>query len=556
MESKPSVNKTTKPLLQYGYTAEDVKMPDLPPTKSDLKMHVMHKKMDKRAVSTSTGYHIPGVAAPRPDFDDPVFMATGVLKRFGSKNHEFDLALKQELISFTDSILDEMFHKYGLDRLESLDYSVEDWLSDINAPATRKQQLREAAKEVFNPKKHVKIDMFIKDEPYEGYKYPRLINSRHDVFKARVGPMFKRIEKALFSLPMFIKKIPVSERMQYLKDYLYEPGGIYYDFDFEAFETIFGPDFMQAIEFRLYERLVPNDKCGAQFMDDIQYLLGKNFCKNVLLYVWILATRMSGEQNTSLGNSFSNYVIHRFVAHKSGAKAVGVVEGDDGCFRFSKLIDESWYKRLGVKVKIIINYDLGYCSFCGLLQEDTSKQNLCNPYKVLSRFGWTNRQYVGAGHKTLNALARAKALSYAYQYPHMPIVRSFMNMVLRTTKDDKYRMLKFINRQCDYERDLFIIAMNAKIEQAAPTMATRLMFEELFGLSVRQQLEAEAYLDQITEKQPINLKFDFPSYYHDCWDKFVTTCSSFASVIAYKEQHENLLKRISKHATLDANHLT
>ncbi len=74
--------------------------------------------------------------------------------------------------------------------------------------------------------------------------------------------MFHRIEKALFQLDPFIKKIPVPERGKYIYSMLYEPGAKYYASDYTAFETHFTADLMDAVEFELYRYMAPDDVDG------------------------------------------------------------------------------------------------------------------------------------------------------------------------------------------------------------------------------------------------------------------------------------------------------
>jgi hypothetical protein len=56
----------------------------------------------------------------------------------------------------------------------------------------------------------IRCSSFVKDEHYEGWKYPRLINSRSDQFKVFIGPTIKAMEHLVYShLPEFIKHVPV-----------------------------------------------------------------------------------------------------------------------------------------------------------------------------------------------------------------------------------------------------------------------------------------------------------------------------------------------------------
>lgn len=82
-----------------------------------------------------------------------------------------------------------------------------------------------------------------------------------------------------------------------------------------------------------------------------------------------------------------------------------------------------------------------------------------------------------------------------------------------------------------YEVDKIIAAAVAykegKIPAFAPEMGTRLLVERLTTqlgqpLTVAQQLQAEQYLDSLTEFGPVFLPFEFPLVYHQVWANYVS----------------------------------
>jgi hypothetical protein len=536
----------------YGYRIGEVRLPLINAVKEDLRIRLRDSRVSRRPVSESLGCHVKGVAPPHPDHDDPINYAGAAFKRVGAVLPDRKTQIYHELIVFTNKLLRKWKSKYGLRRLESKDYTVEDWLRNSNYSETRKAQLLEISKKPYDPKKHNVVKMFIKDEFYEtDDKYPRLIMSRHDRFKCRVGPMFQRIEKALFALPMFIKKIPVEQRGEYIRQYLYKPGCSYFATDFSSYETHFTTCLMLSIEFQLYKFLVPHDKEGRQFMKDIGTLLGRNHCTNKLADIWINGVRMSGEMNTSLGNGFSNYVLMKFAAFKSGTRVKGVVEGDDGCFRTRKTIDPAIFKELGLNVKFVEYPTIGEMSFCGILQDEIGRQTITDPFKVLARFGWSNRKYVGSAEKTKRSLAVAKALSYAHAYPHMPIVRPFCDMILRLCDLNKYRVLRVINSLDCYQRDRFIDAFNRRneIPKFAPTMETRALVSKLFGISPEKQIKLENQFLKVKKYGPLELDLDFGRCYTLNFQRYATYAEGFSRIIvdhASRDRVLDLVQDLSK----------
>jgi len=146
--------------------------------------------------------------------------------------------------------------------------------------------------------------------------------------------------------------------------------------------------------------------------------------------------------------------------------------------------------------------DLSQMSFCGIVQHHEAKQQVADPTKILAKFAWTPLVYAEAGPKTLRMLNVCKALSYAHAYPHLPVVRPFMNYVLRVTQGKivHHDYLRHLN---EYERINFMRALEAhnsyRVPKFEPLMQTRLLVEKLYKVSVDQQLAAEQYLDGLSE---------------------------------------------------------
>lgn len=215
------------------------------------------------------------------------------------------------------------------------------------------------------------VTVTVKDEPYDDFKQARLIFSRDDHFKVRVGPMFKRIEKELFKLPFFIKKVPVWDRSKFIKR-LYEPDATYYACDYTSFETHFVRQIMRGIEFELYKYMAPDDAEGHQFIKDLEVLVGQNMCSSKLVSLEVEACRMSGEMNTSLGNGFCNLIFMMYACHVQGITCDGIVEGDDGVFRMSKELNPKIFDEMGLNIKLEKHSNLFTMSFCGLICDELS----------------------------------------------------------------------------------------------------------------------------------------------------------------------------------------
>lgn len=461
-------------------------------------------------------------------------MIAGTIKRFASKPPEPDLALLAEFREFVRAWLRKHLVPLG----PEVDRSFETWLAKTNYPEWRKVELRAAREsyvDIFENRKNLDVDSFMKDEGYaaDEFKHARGINSRTDAYKTAVGPIFKLIEEALFALPEFIKKVPVAERAQYIFDRIYREGGKYIATDYTSFEALFTRLFMESCEFELYEYMtsaLPEAHEFRRHMDEV--LAGQNKCTFQHFIVWVLATRMSGEMCTSLGNGFSNLMLLEFALYKFGSRGEKVVEGDDGLCRVEGSIPtEEFFARLGMKIKLVEWDELSKASFCGLLFDEEEKVIVADPKKVLASFGWTSHRYSRSTPKLRKQLLRIKALSYAHQYPGCPIISELAHKMLELTRDVRIIRRSIVENFGWWERETLGGLISQKgnnrwfvdepIKQQ-PGPRTRELVEVMFGIPTAAQLLAEQTIAEMTELAPFELPMiDFPEVWAIYFDRYV-----------------------------------
>lgn len=511
--------------MAYGYRYSEVPLPDLPEIKSSAKVkHVRYNDyMKRQPVKVSLGCHLMGATMPHPDTADTATMLAGVSKRFAVKPPDADPVKLLEL--------EEFVRKWVIDNLTPLapdsDTSKIVWLDKTSYPEWRKKELREC-----NPNnvpvskiwKWLQCSSFGKDESYPLYKHARGINSRSDEFKCAVGPIFKLIEKELFAKDYFIKKIPVSERPKYIMDRLFAPGGKYIGTDYTAFESLFTAELMRSCEFILYDYMtqyLPEHKDFMHLMNSV--LAGTNICKFKNFVVELEATRMSGEMCTSLGNGFSNLMFLLFICHKLGSKALAVIEGDDCLARIEGVLPTSDdFKQLGLNIKLEQFDQLSHASFCGLIFDDEELINVTDPREVLAEFGWGAAKYSGSRRHKLNVLLRCKALSVAYQYPGCPIMTALSRYGLRVTASVDVRH-HVANIQNAWEREKLLLALSCPPALEEPGIRTRILVEQLYGITVQKQIDIEKYLDSLTQIQEIVLDLDVPVEWRHYFDTYVAS---------------------------------
>lgn len=462
------------------------------------------------------GPHVVSAALPHGDPDHAATLQSGVNKRFAIETPTPDTDFIPEISSFVRKWIESKLTPLKADS----DDSVSTWLSETNYPLYRRQELLEKNKNIideFDPK-IFKVKSFMKDEVYPEYKHVRAINSRSDEFKTLVGPIFKLIEKEVFKLDWFIKKIPVKDRPNYIMNKLSRPDGVYFATDYTAYEAHFTSDVMEAIEFQLYDYMTQNLPAHDQFMWYMRNVLaGRNYCSFKLFDVEVDAVRMSGEMNTSLGNGFANLMLFLYMAQRKGCTNVdGVVEGDDGLFVLEGPdVTEDDARRCGFLLKIEKHLKIETASFCGIVFAEEDRNNLTNPLAELVNFGWTTGQYARSKNARHKELLRSKALSLYYQYPGCPILSALARYAIRCTCGYKAQLKYFRNM---WEREQFMEALKyVNVNDVTPVgFDSRLLVEKLYGVTVADQVRTEKYLDSLDKLLPLNMPW-LEKDYHSHW---------------------------------------
>jgi hypothetical protein len=327
------------------------------------------------------------------------------------------------------------------------------------------------------------------------------------VFKIVVGPYFKLIEKEVFKLKHFIKKIPVADRPQYLRDrFGFMDGDVGDDLenrlrifitDYTSYEASFTKDIFEACEFQLYEYMTSLLPGGCHFMSLLRkYLTGTNKLIFNDLLVQLEACRMSGEMNTSLGNGFTNLMVFLFNMSESGISHYDCIfEGDDGLTTYyGPKLDASLYSRLGFIIKMVYLKSANTASFCGQVFDYETLTVITDPVKVLLNLAWVHTQYLTASDKVHKELLRARAMSLLALYPGCPIIQSVAVCYMRLTEGSRWR---FGGESFWYVRTrahMFGQGLNPR--PVSP--AARLLMQQVFGITERDQQSLERYFDSMS----------------------------------------------------------
>lgn len=516
----------------YGYRYGEVLLPKINPIKDGTHISIP-KPIDlssRPVVQVSLGCHLGGAALPHPCPKDPATTVAGVRMRFARKPPRANPAVMAEFKDFVSDWIQK-----NLVPLEpTTDLSVETWLKNTNYPKWRKDELLrkwEAFTNMDDPnKKYRMCKSFMKDETYPDYKHARGINSRSDEFKCFMGPVFKAIESVIYENKHFIKHVPVADRPRVIMEALFRPDGKYVATDYTAFESLFTKEIMEICEFQLYDYMTSKTPIHDQFMHECwETLGGENVCAYKTFVVRLLATRMSGEMCTSLGNGFSNLMYMLFLCKRAGCTDVrGFIEGDDGIFSMvGPPPTAADFALLGQNIKIELHDRLSTASFCGIIFDEDDCVNVTDPREILCTFGYTTSNYSRANIKNRLALLRCKGLSLAHQYPGCPVIMSLARYALRvSTSYDIRGVLQKNHSLSMWEREQLISAMSVdvhKFDSIEVPFNTRVLVADKYNLPIEYQLLIEKYLDSLTSLQTLKIEIlldQLPISWSDYYNKY------------------------------------
>lgn len=506
----------------------EVVFPSILPIKRSIEFKYIQKveeaRNKRRLLSTNIPLSFVGATCPRPDPGHSPSYVGGAMKRMGRDPGVINRKYKRKFTKFV-----RLWCKRNLKPLTDVDVpTVKEWLECTDYTTARKAELlREWQKHDKMPKRKIlrRVKSFIKDETYPEYKYPRLINSRVDVAKCLFGPLCYAISKRLFSLPQFIKNVPVSQRPQVLRDMLHKEGENHSGTDYTSFEAHFTGERMDMTTSILFRYMVST--CGTYLKNLVEVMLktlkGKNYIQNKICEFVIEATRCSGEMDTSLSNGFANAMNIEYLAFIKQCKVDYFVEGDDSISRWTppeKTPTKEEFADMGWDIKVINSRELSDISFCGQVYDVDELVVVTNIVEQLCRVGWTNSRYVNSNEGTLMQLLRAKGFSLSYQYNGCPILSVLGRRILLLTEHITIER-RILDNYDSYHKKILLEAMSYLPEMKTPGLNTRMLVEKLYGISIHQQLKIETDFANL-QLGCHEIPFPTPKVWSEYFDRYCT----------------------------------
>jgi len=468
-------------------------------TTKAFEMRVKQVVEQKSYVGRALDLNIHGLAPRVPNSKSTIGIYLGAVKRYLAKP-----PLKVRIGDFKRFVRN-LLHTCFTPLAYDTDLSYGTFREEGKWPEWRKVQLDAAqAKLPFVSDRQVsRIKSFVKVEAFEEFKYPRIINARCDLAKVKFGPMIHAIEKEVYKDDWFAKHIPVADRPRVIQSRFGRWRNILAS-DYTSFESLMDAQMMDCCETQLYRYMMKNVPGGRKLADDyVRMLTGINKPQSRYTSVKTVATRMSGEMSTSLGNGFTNvcaivYILwNKMGRPKMAYQGVGfwesfslLVEGDDALVGYNcedPTVEE--FAEVGLKAKIEKHHSVEDSRFCQLAYSKHDLEPLCNIKRTLAKTFYSLTAPRFARQSRLKPYMRGKGLCLAYEFPGCPIVRSVAKCLLRLTNGVVAK----------FERDKF----NPPDEKSALAMldkhtigfASRLLIEQEQKIPVAAQLVLEEQFD-------------------------------------------------------------
>lgn len=241
-------------------------------------------------------------------------------------------------------------------------------------------------------------DMFLKNETYPNDKRPRAIQNTQPGLKAIQAISLWRYNKEFFDLPYFPKHLDMASRVEKMESISRR---YFYGTDFTSFESSICRG-AQKLERKYFELALP---------PSLEHVSSKS------VSAIIPSVRMSGDYQTSLGNSIVNYCMNAsFLDANVGSGHWDIlVEGDDAFVTTDYPVNvEKWQDFMrdnGFSLKVVAAQTAGQVGFCELFFGPYGRYHA---YPTL-----LHKSLVGPYRPAIsvNLLQRARILSYHLECP-------------------------------------------------------------------------------------------------------------------------------------------
>lgn len=501
-----------------------------------LRLSIPHRLEPHRPVAFYTDVYygndkVVTASIPHPDLFSPDSAIAATIHRYACDMPPIEPGTSEHFMTFARAFIKRFIPK--VHRLKTR----QEWLRDARYTVSRKIELDRISSDItLIQVRDMICKSFIKDEDYpssimEDFKCMRAINSYTDITKAFIGPWASSIEEVLYKLPWFVKHGDVRDRPRVLHKAFrnrrvkvtdYKSCEAHHHDCYNDLGIEWKTHMLEGIDgFEQYIELEEELCCG---FNRIRF-------KELLVEVW--QRLMSGKMTTSDDNCVFNLIVTFYLICQSNYGELALadqlekcllhnvfIEGDDGEFD-DVYIDPDLIVRMGLKLKMEVVENCGLASFCGIVCDLETYDNVTEPLHILVGFFKLPLKWMRSKRVKHLALFRAKALSYLYQYGGCPIIAPLCHYVLRCTKSIDPRWT--IDQFGWYEKPILSKALSVHwFDLIRPIYhSTRVLVEKVYNIPISKQLEIEDHFCRSTHLHPYSFDIDLnPSWTHFA-DKYV-----------------------------------
>lgn len=325
-------------------------------------------------------------------------------------------------------------------------------------------------------------------------KAPRLVQHRSDAYCYTLAQYLKPLEHYIFgrrrgirvSRPWITKGMnswQIAERIASMDRWV---DTCFVELDHSRYDSCLRTE-LRRMEHRFYTTFYKGDGWFRELLKAQIHNSGRT--RNGIAYE-VEGTMMSGEYNTSLGDSVINYAMLRYVF---GNEADIIVNGDDSVValpsRLLKRIDFGIFAALGFKTKVDFKYDVRDVTYCQCkpirVGPGLRWRMVRDPSRVMSRTCYTVKHPDTWLYAT--QLLNAKGIGELSCNTGVPVLQAFASRIVELNPLQSERLVKTYmaeNRRLD--------PITTRVEPIQDQ--TRLDFEYAFGITVAEQMEVERWL--------------------------------------------------------------